>query len=130
MSLEFDLDTSEFDKNMGELLRRHPAMSQRVMSKTIEGIKRDSDNIRPRTPHLWGHLRADWKILIISESEAYLIFEQKYAFKWHEVDDKKVNWSERATGVGSHYVESKLFRFARKYGQLMASLYKSELENV
>lgn len=130
------IDISDFEGKMGKLKNILPAMSERILMKTAYQVKKDADEIPPKTPHLEGNLRGNVIIEPIGQNGevVQIHYTMPYGARWHEalfdidpVTGKKITWSE--TGVGPKFLEKKLVDYAKKYGQLQAEFFKEELKN-
>lgn len=95
-----------------------------AMKPVLFQLKRDADEIEPKTPHKTGHLRAN-VIYKITKDEGSLTFKQPYAERWHETE-KDIKWSE--AGVGPKYLEKKINRFYGKYIVKAAGIIKGVLK--
>lgn len=96
------------------------------VNETLAALKIDSDTVTPKTPHLEGHLRADFIIQAKKVSgkniEGLLVYNSPYAARWHEAEGEAINWSE--AGVGAKYVETKITRYKEKYNAIMGEAIK------
>lgn len=145
----FTLDVSEF----AERLRRADKVALSAAKKALwEGaaaLKKDADEIVPKTPHLHGNLRGnarrgakakgsskvrkEWwpkyenEDLGSDKFSVLVTYAAPYASRWHEATDENVNWSE--PGVGPKYLEAKMARkdLREKYYGLIADRIKKEL---
>ena len=125
--MSFKLDAGDFLKKTGDLLQKLPPMGDRALLKLGDKVRRDANNIEPRTPHLEGQLRSVVVIEILEQGIAVVWFQMPYAAKWHEATNPEPNWSE--AGVGPKYLESKLVRFKDDYAKFLATLTQAELKN-
>ena len=113
-------------------------------------LKKDADEIPPKTPHLHGNLRGDsirgvkakgpsktekdwWPKIEKEELGMMLVailvtYCAPYAARWHEEVDKDINWSE--DGVGPKWLEAKISRgdLRDKYYALIAKRIQDGLE--
>jgi hypothetical protein len=128
--MTLQLNTQEFDSKMKELLRDMPKIEDEVLEKLGWQIINDANTIEPKTPLLDGFLRDKVKVLKEEQGVAKIWFTMPYAAKWHEATDPEPNWSEKESGVGPKYLESKLLRFKSDYGEFLATLIKSEFKKL
>lgn len=121
------LDISDFEKRMAGFEKKHQKIIENVLFKTASQVKIDADEIPPKTPHLEGNLRGNYRIIPLKFYLVMIWYMMIYATRWHEATDPEPNWSE--TGVGPKYLESKLLNYREKYGKLMAELHRAEVNN-
>ena len=116
-------DTTSFTKGLKSInAKLTGSQSERAVFAAISALKNDADRIPPKTPHLEGHLRGDYKIEVkqsIMGTDSQLTFLMPYAARWHETG-ADINWSE--SGVGPKYVEKKIDRFRDKYLRIMGQV--------
>jgi len=144
----FTLDMADFLNNLDSIVRsKIPAIARKACWEAAAALKKDADEIEPKTPHLHGTLRGDsirgakakgnsptqkeffpkiteheFSSSIISILVTYCA---PYAARWHEAVGEAINWSE--PGVGPKYLEAKMARddLRSKYFGLIADRIKA-----
>jgi len=144
----FTLDMADFMKNLDHIVRsKIPGIARKACWEAAAALKKDADEIEPKTPHLHGSLRGDairgakvrgsstthkeWFPKItegeISPSIISILvtYCAPYAARWHEAVGEAINWSE--PGVGPKYLEAKMARddLRSKYFKLIADRIKA-----
>ena len=119
---ELSFDWDEFNQGMIRAGNRIEFGTEEGLREAIQELKHDADNVQPKTPHLHGDLRGEYKITAVKttkgkRSSITLIFEMPYAERWHEAVGIGIKWSE--SGVGAKYLESKMSRFRKKYNAII-----------
>lgn len=126
----FSLDMMNFLKRLNIADALTLKVAEDAMWEAAAALKKDADEIVPKTPHLHGNLRGDAvrnakaKGPSKSHPEWYpkkekedvgkgklsitVTYRAPYANRWHEAVDEFINWSE--TGVGPKYLEAKIAR--------------------
>lgn len=146
----FSLDLTEFDKRLLQMSAKADAIVKRALWEGAAALKKDADELSPRTPHLHGNLRGDtvrgvkakgsskvdkdiWPKITREDlgkgKLAVLVtYCAPYAARWHETDEA-INWSE--AGVGPKYLEAKMARqdLRDKYYRIIAEALKEGLRN-
>lgn len=145
----FSIDMTEFDKRLLLANVRVNKIVKKALWEAGAALKKDADEIEPKTPHLHGNLRGDasagpkakgrskvnkdhWP-KFQEETLGYMIYAilvtycAPYAERWHEAVGQNINWSE--SGVGPKYMEAKMARqdLRDKYYGLIAKRIKEEL---
>ncbi len=132
MGIKAGVDTSSFDAQFMKLVKKHPVISKESLFKVMGKIKRDADDLPPRTPHDKGDLRGDVNSEIdvtITKTEfvgsvAYL---QPYATYQHEgarADGTRKILNYVEPGTGSGFLSKKLFMYNIKYRLMLSNLIK------
>lgn len=119
------LDRSDFQKKMKSFEKKHPKIIERILLKTGDQVVIDAKEIPPKAPLDEGQLRSEVVVQALNEFLVMIWFMVVYAALHHEADPP-FNWKEK--GAGAKYLENKFLRFAKKYGQLMASLHQAEVD--
>lgn len=149
MSSGVQLDMGDFDKRISLVGEIGSKAALKGLWEGAAALKKDADELVPKTPHLWGNLRGnasrgvkakgsgntktEWFPKITEEAIgggalAILVsYLAPYAARWHETDEA-INWSE--AGVGPKYLEAKIARSDRRdvYYGLIADRIKKELQ--
>ena len=137
------LDLGDFDKRVAEYGKgRVPKIVKVAMWEAAAALKKDADEIAPKTPHLYGNLRGDAVRGVKAKGSgktnrdcfpkianedlggnivAVLVtYCAPYAARWHEAVGENINWSE--DGVGPKFLEAKMARedLRNKYYGLIA----------
>lgn len=144
------IDMTEFDKRLLLLDVRVNEIMKKALWEAAAALKKDCDEIPPKTPHLHGNLRGnaernpkakgpskvkkDWWPVTTQETLGFkiyailLTYAAPYAARWHETTEA-INWSE--DGVGPKFIEAKLARtdLRDKYFKLMADRIKEGISN-
>lgn len=145
----FTLELGEFAERLRLADKVALAAAKKALWEAAAALKKDADEIVPKTPHLHGNLRGnasrsakakgsskvrkEWwpkfehEDLGSDKLSVLVTYAAPYAARWHEATDEVVNWSE--TGVGPKYLEAKLARkdLRDKYYGLIANRIKEEL---
>jgi hypothetical protein len=146
----FSLDMSDFEKRLSFIGKLQiPSIAKKACWEAAAALKKDADEIEPKSPHLHGNLRGDavrgvkakgsgqvhteWfpKNTVEEESihriSILVSYLAPYAARWHEAMEA-INWSE--TGVGPKYLEAKMARqdLRDKYFGLIANRIKNGAE--
>lgn len=153
MSNRSTLQVASFVDIEKGLLRAHllaRKVAEFALWEAAAALKKDADEIPPKTPHLHGNLRGDsirgvkakgqgktekdWWPKVEKEDLGMMVLAilvtycAPYAARWHEATED-INWSE--DGVGSKWLEAKIARedLRNKYYALIAQRIKEGLEN-
>lgn len=121
MRKTYFLDFTEFDKGFDVFAAKYMDAAEGGMREAIQELKIDSDTIVPRTPHLHGDLRGQYKfefMVKMAQLVGVIIYEMPYAARWHEAVGMAIQWSEK--GSGPKYIESKMILFKKKYIGIIA----------
>lgn len=146
----FQLDMADFDARIADIGKNKiPAIARFACFEAAAALKKDADEIAPKTPHLHGNLRGDamrgvkakgkgitnpeWFPKQTEEENSphrisvLVTYCAPYAARWHETNDA-INWSE--AGVGPKYLEAKMARedLRDKYFKLIADRIKNGAE--
>lgn len=149
---DFQLDMADFDTRIAEIGKNKiPAIARFACVEAAWALKKDADEIAPKTPHLHGNLRGDGRRSVkakgkgvinpewfpkVNEEEnsphrisVLVTYCAPYAARWHEITDD-INWSEADDGVGPKYLEAKMARedLRDKYFKLIADRIKNGAE--
>lgn len=117
------MDFSEFNDKFGKyskvVLQRR---SKKGIREALQELKRDADEVPPKTPHLEGHLRGSGVVedvrITMTSIAGTVRYRTPYAVRWHEAVGQAIKWSE--PGVGPKYLSSKVIRFRKKYIRIVA----------
>jgi len=144
----FTLNLTDHDKRMLKMSGKVDKITKVAMFEAAAALKKDADELPPKTPHLHGNLRGDsrrsakakgnakinpdWYPKIEAENlgskilSVLVTYCAPYAARWHETTDN-INWSE--DGVGPKFLEAKMARkdLRDKYYGLIAQRIKEEL---
>jgi hypothetical protein len=149
----FTLDMGAFMERLKMADTVALAAAKKGLWEGAAALKKDADEIVPKTPHLHGNLRGnarrgvkakgsskinkDWwpkyedEDLGPGKFSVLVAYCAPYAHRWHEAVDENVNWSEASDGVGPKYLEAKISRkdLRDKYYGIIANRIKEELSN-
>jgi hypothetical protein len=150
-SSSMTIDMTEIDKRLLLMDIRVNQIVKKAMWEAAAALKKDCDEIAPKTPHLHGNLRGnaernpkakgpskvrkDYWPQITEETLGFKIYGilltycAPYAARWHEAVGENINWSE--DGVGPKFIEAKLARadLRDKYYKLLADSIKEGIAN-
>lgn len=150
----FVFDASELKKGLAAAGEGGLALAEFAMWEAAAALKKDADEIVPKTPHLHGNLRGDAKRSVKAKGSSKInpdwfpktekedlgksklsilvTYCAPYAERWHEAVNEDINWSEADDGVGPKYLEAKMARgdLRDKYYGLIAKRIREGLPEI
>jgi hypothetical protein len=149
---DFHFDASELQAGLKAAGDAGKKLARFAIWEAAAALKKDADEIVPRTPHLHGNLRGDTQRSVKAKGASNVRKEwwpkmenedlgpdkysimvtycAPYAERWHEAVDEVINWSE--IGVGPKWLEAKMARqdLRDKYYGLIAQRIREGLPEV
>jgi hypothetical protein len=120
------LDPSDFLDGLRKLNReaKSRSVSEKAVFDALSALKLDADRISPKTPKRIGTLRSETEKDIKQIGDRVvgkITWTMPYAERLHEGDE---DWNWSLGGSGPQYVRDKIKKFANKYINVAARVFR------